>query len=176
MPADESPLIAFYLGTARDGHGRMLDEILAWTDERLEDVHNYIQWLFPLDEPSRFSPRAPILTPADIERFRSDPDLPLALRRSLVRFLAFLGLERSEEGEAVTIRKASAYQDRRNTWLYQGSHNYLRVTRVLKSLRLLGLEREAEALLACLKQVYHEQPRAIGEVTYAYWLEAGQRP
>ena len=54
MPA-ESALITFYRGSGTDHAGRRIDEILSWDDAALESVHDYIQWLFPLDEPSRFN-------------------------------------------------------------------------------------------------------------------------
>ena len=62
MAVTETPIVRFYRGTGFDARGRSLDEVLAWDDERLEDVHDYIQWLFPLDEPSQFTPHAPLLT------------------------------------------------------------------------------------------------------------------
>ena len=76
MPSPEradSPLVRFYRGDAPDARGRTLDDILAWDDEQLEAVHDYIQWLFPLDEPSRFNPDAPLLTPADRVAFLQPP-------------------------------------------------------------------------------------------------------
>ena len=48
--------------------------------------------MFPLREPSRFNPDAPLVTDADVEAFRADPAILEALRRSFGRFLAFLGL------------------------------------------------------------------------------------
>ena len=59
-----SQLVNFYLGDAPDNQGRMIDEILSWKDEQLEDVHDYIQWLFPLKERSAFTP-----FPSQIDRF-----------------------------------------------------------------------------------------------------------
>ncbi|MFN3593440.1 MAG: opioid growth factor receptor-related protein [Thiobacillaceae bacterium] len=86
----DSPLIAFYRGSGRDAAGRSLAQILAWDDERLERVHDYIQWLFPLDAPSAFNPLAPVLSPADIAAFRVDPQLRERLRASLRLMLRFL--------------------------------------------------------------------------------------
>src|SRR5262245_5587601 len=64
-----SRLLDFYRGEGTDAEGRRLDDILAWRDGRLEAVHDFIQWLFPLPEPSRFNPDAPLLTPHDIAAF-----------------------------------------------------------------------------------------------------------
>ena len=49
MPAD--PIVTFYSGGA-DDRGRTLEQILAWADDRLESVHDYIQWVFPTIAPS----------------------------------------------------------------------------------------------------------------------------
>ena len=68
MPAPRAvdPLLRFYGLESGDARGRSLTEIWGWDDERLEQVHDYIQWLFPLREPSAFNPGAPVLTRAAI--------------------------------------------------------------------------------------------------------------
>ncbi|GHT51607.1 hypothetical protein FACS1894102_7520 [Spirochaetia bacterium] len=43
-----SAIIDFYKGQAPDAKGRMLCDIHKWNYSKLEDVHTYIQWLFPL--------------------------------------------------------------------------------------------------------------------------------
>src|SRR5262245_66390764 len=88
----DSPIVRFYRGDSPDARGRRLDDILAWDDEQLEAVHDYIQWLFPLDEPSRFNRDAPLLTPADRQAFHHQ-QLAANLRRALDRMLAFYGFE-----------------------------------------------------------------------------------
>jgi hypothetical protein len=70
-----SRLTDFYRGTGTDAEGRTLAQLWAYSDEQLEDVHDFIQWLFPTPTPSRFNPHAPVLADADIAAFRSDPDL-----------------------------------------------------------------------------------------------------
>jgi hypothetical protein len=54
-------IIAFYSGEAPDDRGRFLREIQQWPDQRLESVHDFIQWMFPLTEPSPVNPDAPVL-------------------------------------------------------------------------------------------------------------------
>ena len=56
-----SRIIGFYNGTESDHRGRCLREIQEWPDDQLESVHDYIQWLFPLPEPSGFNVAAPVL-------------------------------------------------------------------------------------------------------------------
>jgi hypothetical protein len=57
-----SLLVDLYRGRAVDTEGRSLKDVLSWPDDELEVVHDFVQWLFPLPEPSRFNPDAPLLT------------------------------------------------------------------------------------------------------------------
>lgn len=45
-------LINFLKGSGTDVHGRTHQDILNFSDEQLETVHNYIQWIFPIREMS----------------------------------------------------------------------------------------------------------------------------
>lgn len=167
----DSPLIAFYRGSGRDAADRSLAEILAWDDERLERVHDYIQWLFPLDAPSAFNPLAPVLTPADIAAFRRDPQLRERLRDSLLRMIRFYGLA-CDDARAVRIEPSARFGARASNWLTPGNHNHLRLTRILRSLSLLGLEAHARALLHCLEAIAADYPGAIEAKTLDYWRRA----
>lgn len=160
-------LVEFYRLHARDSEGRMLDEIWSWPEEELEHCHDFIQWMFPLDEPSAFNPDAPLVTKEDQTAFRTEPQLQAAMRRSLSVFLAFLGLAFASDG---TVVRADNFPRRLPLWKYQ-NHNWLRITRVLKSLRLLGFEKEAGALWACLKDM-HENDRLVSEDSFRYWTDA----
>ena len=91
MSSSMSHLLAFYRGDSPDTEGRTLDEILAWGDDDLEEVHDFIQWLFPLVEPSQYNPTAPLFNEQDIAAFRCDPLLKANLTRSFERILTFLG-------------------------------------------------------------------------------------
>jgi hypothetical protein len=163
-----SQLIDFYRGEGTDAEGRRLDDILSWSNGRLEAVHDFIQWLFPLPEPSRFNPDAPLLTPDDIAAFRQDPALRNNLRRSFERILQFLGLQ-EQGGEVVEgpnlVRRAQGVWDHPN-------HNWLRVTRILRSLHLLGLEAEAEALYRRLEEFHASRRFPIGDDTFRFWTGA----
>ena len=68
-----NPLLAFYLGSHPDDRGRMLDEILRQDDFWLEVTHDYVQWLFPLDEVSRANARAPLVDGPTRDHFRATP-------------------------------------------------------------------------------------------------------
>jgi hypothetical protein len=160
-----SAVLAFYNGTGLDAAGRSIDEVWGWGDRRLEMVHDFIQWLFPTPELSRFNPAAPLLAPSDIKAFRSSADLQARARRSLDLMLVFYGLRRFG-AEIVRgpdfVKKAQ--------WLEPLNHNHLRLTRIMVFLRLIGLISEAEALLICLLDIAaHEGKDAISERTLQFW-------
>jgi hypothetical protein len=79
----ESRLVAFYRGDGRDHRGRLLSHILGFDFDELEFHHDYIQWLFPLTEPSGANASAPLLSKADIATFTSDESLRQTLLKSL---------------------------------------------------------------------------------------------
>ncbi len=166
-----SQIIDFYTGNGADHRGRKLDQILAWDEARLEDTHDYIQWLFPLPEPSRFNPHAPLLTPADCAEFDRRSELRANMLRAFRRMLAFYGCGLDElSGDDMPI--VSAPGGKRRDWLAPGDHNYLRITRMLTSLRLLGLGQYADAFFAALAELYKRHPSAISATTFAYWRQA----
>jgi Opioid growth factor receptor (OGFr) conserved region len=164
-----SRLLNFYDGTGTDAEGRRLEEIWSWDDGELEAVHDFIQWLFPLPEPSRFNPDAPLLTEEDSTAFRGDERLRANLRRSFERILAFLGLALSADGKVVEGPNFAGRAP--DVWAYP-NHNWLRITRILRSLRLLGLEDAARALYERLAEFHRGQRFPIAADTFQYWSEA----
>ncbi len=152
--------------------GRTHAQILAWSDSALEAVHDYIQWLFPLPEPSGSNPLAPVLTPSTIEALRHSSVAHGRLRASLVRMLGFYGFTLDPKG---IIVPCPSFQRRARNWLTPHNHNHLRLTRMLRSLHVLGLEQESAALLAALQSIYEKQPQGglqITPETFRYWQHA----
>src|SRR5690349_9513231 len=135
----DTSLIAFYRGHAPDAGGRLIDEIWHWNFRRLEIAHDYIQWLFPLPEPSRFNTDAPCLTAAEARLFQADPDLQMRLGRSLNLMLEFYGLAQRDH----VIVRDSNFKERGTNWLTPLNHNHLRLTRILLTLGYLGRKDDA---------------------------------
>ena len=154
-----------------DHAGRFLHEIQTWQNERLEDVHDYIQWLFPLLEPSPVNPQAPTLDADVIRLFHERTDLRDHLRASLVRMLEFYGLRLVTE-PPLKVERGPSFAERSSHWITPGNHNHLRITRILKSLTLLGLAGEAGAFLECLGGIYEERRPAISARSFQFWREA----
>jgi Opioid growth factor receptor (OGFr) conserved region len=168
-----NPLIAFYSGTEPDHAGRYISQIQAWNDAQLESVHDYIQWLFPLPEPSPVNPLAPVLEQETIEIFRKTAQLRTILHNSLARMLRFYGFEQTAADRVI---EAANFKTRARNWLNPGNHNHLRITRIIRSTRLLGLESESAAFFEALRALYATQQGSsnISRTTYSYWLSAYQ--
>ena len=166
-----SLLVRFYLGTGTDARGRHIDEIWEWDDEELEFVHDYIQWLFPLQEPSAFNSRAPRLTAADITAFQRSGTLRAQLGKSYQRMLRFYGL-RLEWVDGARVVPGPEFDRRKRGWLNPNNHNHLRLTRIMTSMATLGLSDEALALQAPLLDLAVQNPSAVTRQTVAYWRRA----
>ena len=149
-------IIGFLSGEQPDSEGRMLREIQEWPDARLENVHDFIQWMFPLTEPSPVNPEAPVLDPETIREIRSRPEVQQNIRASLERMRGFY--------------------ERSGYWITPGNHNHLRITRILKSLRLMGLDPEAEAFFTWLSEIFHAEHSktrpGITARSFDFWTSA----
>jgi len=164
-----SQLLEFYRGTASDSEGRSLQELWQWNDDDLEEVHDFIQWMFPLPEASRFNPDAPLLTEADVTAFRNDASLRSRLKQSFDRILVFLGLSATEDGIVV---EGSNFSERVPEIWASPNHNWLRITRILRSLSVLGLQSEAKSLFGRLEAIYSQRRFPITAETIQYWSHA----
>lgn len=143
-----TPLLAFLAGEGRDGAGRTLEEVLAFDDLAIERHHDFIQWLFPLPEPSGANPTAPVLSAA----VRADPRLQAAVERALRRMSSFYA--------------ATAH------WLVAHDHNHLRITRIIRSSGLL-LGREPATRfhrLALARNASAASP--VSETSLRFWRSA----
>lgn len=123
-----SQIIDFYRGYEDTECRHHLSDIWTFSFQRMDDVHDFIQWIFPLDEPSAHNPDAPILTREDINEFANDPELRMRLMISVHSYMRFLGLNT-------------------RIWVTEFDHNHLRITRMLKCLVLMGMDLEAQARL-----------------------------
>ncbi|XP_070696445.1 opioid growth factor receptor [Pempheris klunzingeri] len=105
--------------------------------KRLERVHSYIQWLFPLREPG-VNYMASELTKKEIEAFKKNEDAKKRLIESYELMLGFYGIRlvNKETGE---VKRAENWKERFGN-LERNMHNNLRITRILKSLGELGFE------------------------------------
>ena len=145
-------ITGFLEGKTPDHRGRMLAMILQQTDHQAETTHDYIQWLFPLDEPSRSLMSAPVLNELDIEDIRHSELAQQNLVKSASWFLGFL--------------------ERNDHWITKYDHNHLRITRVIKSLRLLASDEVADEFRDKVLALAGDNLNLVDQTARGFWANS----
>jgi hypothetical protein len=167
------PIVEFYRGQRPDSAGRLIVDLWSWDHEALEDVHDYIQWLFPLGSRSGVNPSAPLIGPQTITAFAEDPALRERLLRSFDLMIGFYGLSiGSDAAGHPLVAMTDAFAERRRVWLRPHNHNFLRITRILTCLRTLGLPEHASAFHACLEGLCDAGARDVVGDSLRFWRTA----
>jgi len=143
---------AFLAGSGRDGSGRRLSDVLAFDDARIEGVHDFIQWCFPLAEASRAVPGAPVLGVGEAEAIRRDGQAQAGLRSAAARMARFYG--------------------ETSGWLRAYDHNHLRITRILTALRELAGAQEAQAFHTLVIRRNGEAGSPVNADSLVFWERA----
>jgi len=127
-----------------------LEDLRALSNADLETRHDCIQFMFPSTDVSQYNSVAPVVTNEVIECFKGNKNLRDELLLNLHRILEFWDFAITEENDVIKfllkpefMGKPSSEVIFRNTSKF---HNFLRLTRVIKSLHILGLEHYALAL------------------------------
>lgn len=171
-------LIDFYTGAGIDDHGRTFEEILLWDSDELESVHDYVQWLFPTDQPSQFNPTAPILDQETLEAFIDSALCMKNLVRATDRILDHFKFTKDRNGiRTIPGKKHCSYYSlkvkkpklNKPWWIQKGDHNYLRFTRILRCLNLVGLNIYAEMIYQLLSEMHEVYGKDIGDETLKHW-------
>lgn len=147
-----SPIHSFLRNEIPDHSGRVLDDILKFSDRELEIIHDYIQWIFPLLVLSSAVPSSPVLTKIEIQDIRNDEVAVCNIRRAKERMLDFY--------------------ERNDHWLVPHDHNHLRITRIIRSLHLLVGADYAEEFLEAIMERVVEAGRPVSRKNVDYWMDA----
>ena len=142
----------FMTGCGVDHKGRTIDDVLRFTNEELEQIHDYIQWLFPLTTPSNVVRSSPTLTEADVESIRRDN----AAQKNLVR----------------AAERMKCFYDTSTHWLVPGNHNHLRISRIIASLYCLHHPAAAQDFYVFAKTRVGQEPNSVTSLTLKYWERA----
>ena len=145
-------IVGFLEGKTPDYRGRILAMLLQQTDHQAETNHDYIQWMFPLDEPSRSVSGAPVLTELEIDEIRQSSLAQANLAKSARWFLGFL--------------------ERNDHWITKYNHNHLRITRVIKSLRLLTSDEAADEFRDKVFGYLGDEVNLIDAKARSFWNSA----
>jgi hypothetical protein len=166
-------IVEFYKGASPDIEGRYIYDILNFDYEQLENIHNYIQWLFPLNKPSYFNKNAPILTKEEIIELRNNEIIKDNIIKSFKILLKFYGFSLNESENTPIIKKGNNFNDRIKYWMTNSNHNFQRITRILKFLKLMGMENYASSFFNELQNLYNNgYDNIIEKYTYDYWNNA----
>ena len=142
-------LVDFLNGTGPDHQGRYLRDIWDFDDKAIEQTHDFIQWMFPLREKSMSVPGVPTLSVEDIETIRASEVARINLEKSAQWYLEFL--------------------QRNDHWIKAYDHNHLRITRAIKSLRLLVSQETAEAFLNSVFTITGDRIENVGQDAIGFW-------
>jgi hypothetical protein len=145
-----SAIVDFLQAEGRDAAGRTVAQVLALGDDDLERRHDFIQWLFPLTEASAAVPGSPVLTASDVATLKASVEAQ--------RHLA-----------AAAVRMGRFYEDK-DHWLRASDHNHLRITRIIKSLRLLCGDSAADAFRDRIR--VRAAGASISSTSRHYWDQA----
>eukprot|EP01017_Pseudomicrothorax_dubius_P017301 TRINITY_DN19569_c0_g1_i1.p1 TRINITY_DN19569_c0_g1~~TRINITY_DN19569_c0_g1_i1.p1 ORF type:complete len:337 (+),score=65.40 TRINITY_DN19569_c0_g1_i1:137-1147(+) len=116
----------------------------------LEEHHGYVQWLFPNFYGSNFNDESIPLTQEEAKEFRSNPLIAERLVRAYELIYDFFGFEIMDykTGE---VRRGPHFEKRASETLFKGSHNLLRIRRILTSMYNVGFYRYAWSLVKFLE-------------------------
>ena len=145
-------IVGFLEGKTPDHRGRMLSMLWNQTDDDAENTHDYIQWMFPLDEPSQAVNGTPVLSDYDIDEIKENQ-------------LAIENLEKSE-------RWFLGFLERNDHWIVNYDHNHLRITRAIKSLRLLTSDQAADAFRDKVIALAGDNLNLVDQKARDYWASA----
>jgi hypothetical protein len=148
-------LLSFYLDVGSDSEGRYLQDILAWEDyDQWDRSHDFIQWVFPLPEPSQFNPDAPLLDEETQQMFRNHRVI------------------QSNVTKAYAFAQRFLLSDGGYPWLRPRDHNHLRITRILRFFNLVGQESKAMHIYEAVLELASFIPGVVSELTLEFWQNA----
>jgi len=184
----DSALIAFHSGTGVDHKGRQISRILGYDDYRIEHVHDFVQWLFPLPEPSAFNLEAPTLTADDVRALRDRPGLTRGMLQGFVLITGYFGFvpdgdfvaqadlaftrRRDPAGACPNLIVGPEIEQRAKQWATPFNHNFRRISRMLASLVWAGHPKVAQAFYLALTELPPEAARHIDGHARDYWARA----
>ena len=147
-----SVILHFLEGNQTDIYGRMLSDIWKFNDKKIDNEHNFIQWIFPTQIPSASVPGSPVLQIEEIKLIRESETALENLYKSSEWYLDFL--------------------ERNIFWIKPYDHNHLRITRAIQSLRLLGDPDEADFFRDFIFRLVGTDKNKIPQKTIKFWEDA----
>ena len=142
-------ILNFLIGNQEDSSNRCIQDIWEMNDREIENTHNFIQWIFPLSERSEAVPNSPIVSEEEIYQIKNSELAQNNIKKSSDWFLGFL--------------------ERNKYWICYSNHNHLRITRAIKSLRLIHSNKEAEKFKTDIFNLIEGNEDKISSISIEFW-------
>ena len=146
-----SAILKFLEESGTDSKGRTLSEIIEQDDEFWSNQHDFIQWVFPLNERSRAVPSSPVINEFEILLIKESALAQTSIDRSIERYKVFLRNNK---------KRHEKYD-----------HNHLRITRVLKCLKLFRDIQAARQFKYWVATELGDAIDTVNEKTKQYWRQ-----
>ena len=135
----------------KDFKGRTLNDIWKFSDQEIENNHDFIQIIFPLNKPSQSVSHGHYLhNEEEINKIKQNENIQKNIIKSSLWFLSFL--------------------KRNHQWKNKYDHNQLRITRIIKSLRLLVSDNEADRFYKSILELLGNAK--VNNTTLEFWKNA----
>ena len=142
-------ILNFLIGNQEDSNNRCIQDIWVMNDREIENTHNFIQWIFPLSERSEAVPNSPIVSEEEVYQIKNSELAQNNIKKSSDWFLGFL--------------------ERNKYWICYSNHNHLRITRAIKSLRLIHSNKEAEKFKTDIINLIEGNEAKISSISLEFW-------
>ena len=142
----------FLRNESPDFKGRFLSDIWNFNDNQIENKHDFIQMIFPLNKPSEAVFHGLYLdNEIEINKIKNDKLIIKNLIFSKDWFVKFL--------------------ERNDNWMSHSDHNQLRITRVIECLRLLVSNYEANLFYSHILKMLGTENN-VNKSTLHFWSKA----
>ena len=136
----------------KDFKGRSLEDIWSFSDEEIENYHDFIQVVFPLNKPSQAVSHGYYLDSGElVQQIRINKQAANNIIKSSQWFISFL--------------KRNMY------WNTHSDHNQWRITRVIECLRLLVSDEEADNFYISVLELIKDNNQ-VNKRTLGFWKNA----
>jgi hypothetical protein len=160
--------LAFYRNEEKGKNGFSIDGILRFKESEVEKHHNFIQWIFPTYSQSRFCSYAPTLNREIVQAFKTDGNLRFKQKQALALMLDHYGLQLDLRTDKISMNP-SKFAAKKKNFFINGSHNLLRISRILSSLTSLGQPKLAVEFYNCLKMLSEGPEPRLKDTLKKHW-------
>lgn len=135
----QTPLYNFMIGRLQTPEDITIKDVLDMNEQELEDNHKYIQWCFPLETKSKYNSSAPVLDDMELHLIIHNYEARKNFYSVFEKMLVFYGF-------SINYKRKIQLEDvqRVKEWSSNRPHNFLRITRIVNSLTLLGYKNLAQ--------------------------------